>query len=159
MNMNINEETPHIPFPLRSELLVDPAPSADLWSRIEGAHRVRRVRQRNRRIGGVVMACLLGGALAIGVSQFRAIPREAVDWQARAEALELQLHALQRDSQVLTGSANELESELGDIDRSLQTAYESGAPASDLAPLWKRRSELLDTLIVARKQHLLLTRI
>ncbi len=157
--MNMKEEASQIPFPLRNELLVDPAPSSDLWSRIETAHRVRGARRRTRRIGGAVMTCMMAGAVALGVAQFRPAPREPVDWQARAEALEMQLHALQRDSQVVTNSAGELESELGDIDRSLQTAYEGGAPASDLAPLWKRRSELLDTLIVARKQNLLLTRI
>jgi len=158
MNMK-DETTPNIPIPLRNELLVDAAPPSDLWTRIESTHRARVSRKHRRRLGGAVLACAMGSVLTLGFFQVRPAPQEVVNWQARAEALELQLHALQRDSQVTAGSSSELESELGDIDRTLQTAYEGGAPSDQLTTLWKRRSELLDTLIVARKQNLLLTRI
>jgi hypothetical protein len=157
--MTIDVETPNIPASLRNALLADGAPPADLWTRIESTHRVRSARRRLRRLGGAVCMCALASVLAAGYLALRPAAQETTNWEARAEALELQLHALQRDTQIASGSAGEIESELGDIDRSLQTAYESGAPADQLTPLWKRRSELLDTLIVARKQNLLLTRI
>lgn len=162
MNVHMNKETPAIPFPLRCELLVDAAPPADLWARIETAHRSRVARRRTRRIGGVALTCAAAGVLAFGYLQFRPATHDVVDWQARAEALELQLQVLQRDAVVGANTAHgasEVESELGALDRSLQTAYEGGASANELASLWKRRSELLDTLIVVRKQNLLLTRI
>ena len=50
-------------------------------------------------------------------------------------------------------------SELAEIDRRLQAAYEHRTYADQLVPLWKRRSELLDALIAARKERLTLTRI
>lgn len=154
--MNLSNE--RIPLPLRDELLADAMPPADLWSRIESAHRVRRTRRRNRRTIGTTLTCALAALCALGYQQVRT-PREHIDWQARTEALELQLHSLQREAQVGTNGTGEVEVELSDIDHSLQTAYETGATPKDLAALWKRRSELLDTLIVARKQNLLLTRI
>jgi hypothetical protein len=156
---DMNNDTPNIPIPLRLDLLADSAPPSDLWSRIESAHRGRIVQRRKRRLGAATLACAMAGVLTFGFVQLRSPHPERVDWQARAEALELQLQALKGDSQIGANSASELESELGDIDRTLQTAYETGAPANELTPLWKRRSELLDTLIVARKQNLLLTRI
>lgn len=87
-----------------------------------------------------------------------------IDWQARAQALELQLQTLEhrRDTSAATLAANDVGPaavELEDIDHRLQAAYERGSYTNELVPLWKRRSELLDTLITARKQGLKLTRI
>ena len=60
-----------------------------------------------------------------------AVP-DPVDWQGRAEALELQWYAMQRDNQFGSAGAHGLEDELGEIDRSLQTAYETGAASNVL---------------------------
>lgn len=156
--MNIHDDNPKIPLALRDELLVDAMPPDGLWARIETTHQIRRVRRRSHRILGTTLTCALTGVFALGYLQMRQ-PREHIDWQARAEALELQLHTLQHDTRGGANGTGEVEVELGAIDHSLQSAYESGAQPNDLAALWKRRSELLDTLIVARKQNLLLTRI
>ncbi|MEP6940825.1 MAG: hypothetical protein ABI846_13755 [Rudaea sp.] len=149
-------------FSLRGQSLPDADPPADLWARIAHAHGVRLVRRRRQRLAGIAFVAVAACATTIGYFQLHAMTStkpSAVDWQARADALELQLYAMQRDNQFGNAGSHGLESELGTIDQSLQTAYESGAPASVLIPLWKRRSELLDTLIVARKQNLILTRI
>jgi len=116
--------------------------------------------------GSAVCAALLASAALVGLH----VPADAlnrgtqIDWQARAQALELQLQALrhERDSSdaMTTATAPDPAAiELESIDHRLQAAYEHGAYANELVPLWKRRSELLDTLIVARKEGLKLTRI
>lgn len=149
-------------FSLQRRSLPDVDPPVDLWSRIERAHGMRASLRRRRRLAGIALLAVAACATTIGYWQLHAtksVAPDPVDWQARAEALELQLYAMQRDNQFGNAGSHGLESELGEIDQSLQTAYESGAAANVLVPLWKRRSELLDTLIVARKQNLVLTRI
>lgn len=142
---------------LQTAALVQAEPSADLWQRIARAH-VRRVRRARLRYAGGAATVALICALIIAGSRWHA--DEAIDWQARAQALELQLAALDRSpgaaSAVGTGG---VEGELAQIDRRLQTEYEQARYTNKLVPLWKRRSELLDTLIVARKRGLALTRI
>jgi hypothetical protein len=81
----------------------------------------------------------------------------AVDWQARAQALEMQLNdaLAQRDLPVSVDTEEELER----VDLALQAAYDRGANKTELVPLWKQRSELLSLLLAARQQQLALTRI
>jgi hypothetical protein len=139
-------------------------PAADLWSRIEAAE-IRRLGRRRRVAAGAMLASV---ALVAGIALAgrHATPLDNdphgtnIDWQARAQALEVQLRALDAglDSTAAT-DASAVEAELGEADRRLQTAYELGADPNQRAALWKRRSELLDALIVARKQGLMLTRI
>lgn len=158
----MNQKPTNPGFSLQRQSLPDVDPPADLWSRIERAHGRRTSLRRRRRLAGIALLAVAACATTVGYWQLHArtsVAPEAVDWQARAEALELQLYAMQRDNQFGNAGSHGLETELGEIDQSLQTAYESGAPANVLVPLWKRRSELLDTLIVARKQNLILTRI
>lgn len=153
---------------LRRVAEVRTEPPADLWSRIEMAHAKRTSRRRLRRLAGGSVLC----AALIGFISFSSLhlpssapgPRTDVDWQARAQALELQLQALEnsRGLSAATLAANDADPatvELEDIDHRLQAAYEHGLYTNELVPLWKRRSELLDTLITARKQGLKLTRI
>jgi hypothetical protein len=88
----------------------------------------------------------------------RAVPDAAIDWHARAQALELQLDALPLP--VSADPATHLtESELARVDRHLQSAYDRGAQASEISPLWRRRSELLNVLLAVRRQKILSTRI
>jgi hypothetical protein len=131
-------------------------PSADLWSRIAAAHRARRQRRTMRRVAGAgaAAAVVLVAIAAFGVHATR---EPGVDWQARAQALELQLsEAIAQRSAPLSSDTQE---ELARVDFALQSAYDRGADKSELAPLWKQRSELLSVLLAARQQKLALTRI
>jgi len=141
-----------------------PQPPADLWTRIEAAHGVRSQRRRLRRlaVGGMFCVALVSAVALHRLHAPSAAPE--IDWQARAQALELQLLALEHENRVpVTTSANfdadPATGELAEIDRRLQVAYEHNNPVGQLVPLWKRRSELLDALIAARREGLTLTRI
>jgi hypothetical protein len=133
-------------------------PSADLWSRIEHAHLSRRQRRRRWRFAGASIAIIAG--LAVFISASRLPETTGTDWQARAQALEMQLHAR---ALAADGTDNPLaldtESELARVDGALQTAYDHGATKGELVPLWKQRSELLSALLAARRQSLSVTRI
>jgi len=128
--------------------------SADLWPRIAAAHLARQQRRRAQRwAGGALAAAALLALAIIGPAWFATPP--AIDWQARAQALELQLNAL-----AARGDANgTVDAELVRIDASLQAAYDRGAPANEVIPLWKQRSDLLGALLSARQQQVRLTRI
>ena len=109
-------------------------PSADLWQRIATAHVVRKRRRAMRRIAGVGGAAVLVIAMVtVGVVKWREPP--AVDWQARAQALEMQLNdALAQRDLSLSGDSEE---ELERVDLALQAAYDRGANKTELVPLWK----------------------
>lgn len=127
-----------------------------LWTRIADTHRRRRRQQRVWRACGssvTVLAALGVGVFATGWTPAR---HAQIDWQARAQALELQLDTIDPHA---SGSASasfdaSLRSSLSRIDGALQAAYDRGAPESELTSLWKRRSEVLNTLLVARRGHL-----
>jgi hypothetical protein len=138
------------------------APSAELWPRIAAAHLQRHRRRRVRRFAGAGLLLAAGLAVVALVPTWSPKAAADVDWQARAQALELQLHAVA----TATDSAAALDTEsdntvleLARIDGALQKAYDSGAQTSELVPLWKQRSELLSALLTARQQQLALTRI
>ncbi len=142
-----------------AETSAEPAmlpPSADLWQRIATAHVARKRRRMVRRVAGVGSAAVLFVAMVtVGVVKLR--EPTSVDWQARAQALELQLNEalVQRGVQ----PAGDTEEELERVDFALQAAYDRGANKNELVPLWKQRSELLSLLLAARQQQLALTRI
>jgi hypothetical protein len=128
----------------------------DLWPRIAAAHLTRQHRRRTQRVIAACTATAVAVAVVfVSAAWFAQAPR--VDWQARAQALEIQLGALS----VPTNTANTVvvDAELARLDRALQAAYDRAAPADELVPLWKQRSELLDALIAVRQQHIALTRI
>lgn len=152
----MNTQSPFNGMPAQT---LDAQASAALWSRIRGAHQRRVTRRRWQRLG-------IGAALAVAVASAALVyPRhvqheEHIDWQARAQALELQLAMLQSEhAAVASVGADDITSELDTVDRRLRSAYENGPPNEDVSPLWQRRSELLDTLLAARKQGLALTHI
>jgi hypothetical protein len=139
-------------------------PSADLWQRIAGAQQQRVRRARSRRMalwcGGsiVVLTALIAGAGGwIGWPQSTV----DVDWQARAQALELQLRALDAGPAQRAGStiAVDAQNELALVDVALQSAYDDGAEQQRVRALWKRRSELLNALVNARRQNMEISRI
>jgi hypothetical protein len=131
-------------------------PSADLWQRIATAHVARKRRRAMQRVVGIGAAAVFVVAMVTaGAIKLREPP--AVDWQARAQALEMQLNdaLAQRDLPVSVDTEEELER----VDLALQAAYDRGANKTELVPLWKQRSELLSLLLAARQQQLALTRI
>ena len=129
--------------------------SADLWPRIAAAHQERQRRRRVQRLAGVSLAVAAVLTLAVTGPMWLTRPTAVVDWQARAQALEIQLNAL-----AARGDANGMvDAELVRIDAALQSAYDRGAPANELIPLWKQRSDLLSALLSARQQQVTLTRI
>jgi hypothetical protein len=131
-------------------------PSADLWARIAAAHVARKRRRTLRSIVGVGSAAvLLMAAATVDIVKTR--EPAAVDWQARAQALELQLNeAIAFRNAPPSGDTEE---ELERVDFELQSAYDRGANKKELVPLWKQRSELLSVLLAVRQQQLALTRI
>ena len=139
-------------------------PSPDLWQRIAARHagRVRRTRVRRLVIGSSLAAVALVAALVVpGWLATTTTAERDVDWQARAQALELQLRALPGNGDVRADNSGALEaqSEIARLDDALQTAYDTGAERNHLELLWKRRSELLGTLISARQRHVEISRI
>ena len=138
-------------------------PSPDLWQRIADTHagRVRRTRMR-RGIIGSCLAVMALVAVLLGPNWLApSVTEREVDWQARAQALELQLHALQdaTGARAYTAGALDAQSEIARIDDALQTAYDTGAEKNQRDLLWKRRSELLGTLISVRQRHVEISRI
>jgi hypothetical protein len=147
---------------LRLRALPVGEPSADLWQRIVDTHQlhVRHTRIRRGIVGASFVAAALVAFLLIPDWQAPPPADGAVDWQARAQALELQLHALAAGTPMRAdGGALEAQLEIARIDGALQSAYDVGAGKSQLAPLWKRRSELLDMLISVRQQRVEISRI
>ena len=167
--MTMNETpTPDSVSLLRSIADARPEPSADLWTRIEAAHTTRVRRRRLYRLvaGGAFSVAVIASVALVGLhSPAGSLNRSTdIDWQARAQALELQLQALQQTgstpvAMTVADTSDPAAIELEDIDYRLQAAYEHGVYSNELVPLWKRRSELLATLITARKEGLKLTRI
>ena len=156
----------NIPSPLARlrDPVLDQQAVAALWERIATTHQQRVRRRRWQRFGAasVLAASLLAAVALFHPLRFESMrDDEPVNWQARAQALELQLAVLQSEhaASVASVGVTGLESELAEIDARLRSAYELGPSAEDIAPLWKRRSELLDTLLASRKQGLALTHI
>lgn len=144
------------------QMPADIDPPDTLWSRIETVHAQNKRRKMRVRLA---TAGLCAAAFAVVLSFGIHLPSRHrgaadVDWQARAQALEVQLRALAQDDDALQlHGSGETRAELLRVDLSLQAAYDRGAGKDELAPLWKRRSELLDALIEVRQQGLALTRI
>jgi len=131
-------------------------PSADLWQRIVAAH-VRRA--RIRRLALATAGCALAIALLIGTTAGPFATRRAagVDWQARSQALELQVRAL--PSRQVNALASDAQAQLMIVDAALQAAYDDGAGRERVNALWEQRSKLLDALLQARRQNVEISRI
>ena len=133
-----------------------PAPSADLWARIARAHLARRARRRRLRVSASISLAI--ACLAIVVCWPARGP--TTDWQARAQALEIELSTLPVHGVGFDNpAALEAESRLMQLDEALQSAYDRGAASTELSPLWKQRSELLSTLLAVRQENVAVTRI
>jgi len=153
----------HLAQRLRLRELPVGEPSPDLWQRIAATHagRVRRARVRRAIVGSSLAAVVLIAILVAPKWLAPSATERDVDWQARAQALELQLRALRDNSGAHADSAGALEaqSEIARVDDALQAAYDTGAERDQLELLWKRRSELLGALISVRQRHVEISRI
>lgn len=129
--------------PLQGLPEFDPDPA--LWSRIQARHVqvIDRRRQRNRWLAaGLSLAALL---CVVAISRFQLeLPQtdEVAAWQKHSQALEQEWLGMSRSTWDPRARA-----ELRLIDIELQTAYDRGAAASELIPLWKLRNEALQDLI------------
>lgn len=141
------------PEALRRRLAALPEfdPPAWLDARVE-ATLARPVPRRRRWL--LPLATAAGAALAALLAWRAPAPDAAVDaaWIARSRGLEGELARVRMASDA-PGNALALEAELARIDRALQAAYDRGAAAPELAPLWQRRTDTLDSLVAAYRHR------
>jgi len=153
----------HLAQRLRLRELPVGEPSPDLWQRIADTHAglVRQARVRRGIIGSSLVAIVLVAIFVVPKWLEPSATQRGVDWQARAQALELQLRALRDGTGAHADDAGALEAqaEIARVDDALQTAYDTGAEKDQLELLWKRRSELLGALISVRQRHVEISRI
>ena len=108
---------------------------ADLWPRIAATQLARQRRRRVQRWAGGGLAAAALRAVAVIGPAWLTRPTPAIDWQARAQALEIQLNAL-----AARGEANgTVDAELVRIDAALQAAYDRSAPANEPELAWRRQ--------------------
>lgn len=133
----------------------DPPPQ--LWARIEAAH-ARRLRQRR------VTRWSAAAAVVLGIAGLVAVTPPPPPPSARPSALVQLERQSQELEQVYAGLAQpfsplESEVELHAIETALQQAYDRGAAAEELAPLWQQRNAVLSSLIALSADGAQLTRI
>jgi len=135
----VNPESRH---PLLAELPVF-APETDLWPRIRGAHEAKRRARTTRWIGGIAAAAAVA---VVGVSM---LTRHAPDTMPMLAGQE-ESQTLEREWRTLpTANARPASglARLYMIDAALQAAYDRGAAADELKPLWQQRNAALRGLI------------
>ena len=121
----------------------DPDPA--LWSRIQStrSQRLGQRRLRNRWAAASLSVAALRCVVALSRVQVEVPESGAVAaWQEQSRELEQEWLAASRST-----PDPRLRTELRLIDLELQSAYDRGATASELVPLWKLRSEALRELI------------
>ena len=141
---------------LANSPVVDDAPAPDLWPRIAAAHATRIRRRRTLRFSGIGLVATSALCAVLLIPGFRSGSPDAlasVDWQARAQALELQLDALPMPVEVGNSHSIATVAQISRLDSQLQTAYDGGAAHETIAALWKQRSELLSVLLSDRRQQ------
>ena len=135
----LNDETLHPVLAELPELRADP----DLWSRIVAAHAKRQpARPRYRWIAIAAAAAVVAGVIMT-------LPRTkteslALESQRESQVLEDEWRALAPAGERPTAGIARLYL----IDAALQAAYDRGAQADELQPLWKQRNEALRGLIL-----------
>jgi hypothetical protein len=142
----LNDESIH---PVLAELPVF-APGADLWPRIVAAHagsrRVQRPRYRWAAIAAAV-AVVIGAGTIVPRMQQGSEGQGLTEGQRESRTLEREWQALSpASSRPAAGLAR-----LHVIDTALQSAYDRGAQADELQPLWKQRNDALRGLILTTR--------
>lgn len=138
----LNDETLH---PVLAELPEFSA-DADLWSRIVAAHAKQQPARRHYRwIAAAAAAAVVAGVvLTLPRTKTESI---ALEGQRESQALENEWRALAPASARPSGDIARLYL----IDAALQAAYDRGAQADELQPLWKQRNEALRGLILTAR--------
>lgn len=140
---------------LRLGALPEFDPPPHLWERIEQAHGRRQRQRRVQRWGGALAACLaLAAVLSLAPQGGPPQPDPLVHLEQRSHELEQIYAGLTQPSAPL-----ESEAELRAVELALQQAYDRGAAAAELLPLWQQRNELLSSLIALSADGAQLTRI
>jgi hypothetical protein len=138
----LNDETLHPVLAQLPEFSAD----ADLWPRIVAAHAQQQpVRRRYRWVAVAAAAAVIAGVVLM-------LPRTgtesiALEGQRESQALENEWRALAPASARPTADIARLYL----IDAALQSAYDRGAEADELQPLWKQRNEALRGLILTAR--------
>lgn len=143
---------------LRVDALPVAEPSEDLWLRIAQRRRDAARHARRRRFAALGGGFAALAVLAAGVLLHAPQNGGEVDWQARAQALELRVRELEHERTAAV-VAPEAQSELVRLDAKLQRAYDDGADRVELDDLWRRRSELLAALLRAHRENVHISRI
>lgn len=121
----------------------DPDPA--LWSRIQTSRSqlLRRRQHRNRWLAAGLSAAALVCVVSVSRLQLGSPQTDPVAvWQNHSQALEQEWLAMSRST-----PDPRARTELRLIDLELQTAYDRGATADELIPLWKLRNDALRELI------------
>lgn len=140
---------------LRLGALPEFDPPPQLWERIEQAHGRRQRQRRVLRWGSALAACLaLAAVMALAPQGGAPQPDPLVHVEQRSHELEQIYAGLASPSTPL-----ESELELHAVELALQQAYDRGAAAAELLPLWQQRNELLSSLIALSADGARLTRI
>ena len=126
-------------------------PAPDLWARIRAAHEASVQPQAPRRHNGLrfmaaaaVIAIVAGAIVAMPQRESETV---LVEGQRESQTLEREWQALPMASvHPAAGVAR-----LHVIDTALQAAYDRGAQAEELQPLWQQRNDALRGLILSAR--------
>jgi hypothetical protein len=119
------------------------APHPALWSRVVAAEQRRRRMRRWRRSGLALAAALVACVILLLPRPLPSLQQQVVAGQQESRTLERQWQDLAAHSRAdATGFAR-----VRAIDATLQAAYDRGARADELAPLWHKRNRALRGLI------------
>lgn len=131
-------------------------PPAHLWDRIEAAQTQRRRRATVRWGGGIAAVVAIAAVLLVLPAQ-----RPGGQGGGALAQLEQRSHELEQTYAGLSQPASlfESEAELHAVERALQQAYDRGATADELMPLWQQRNDVLSSLIALAADGAQLTRI
>lgn len=135
----LNDETLHPVLAQLPEFGANP----DLWSRIVAAHAKQRPAPRRYRWIAVAAAAAVVAGVILTLPRTKT-ETVALEGQRESQALENEWRALAPASARPTGDIARLYL----IDAALQAAYDRGAQADELQPLWKQRNEALRGLIL-----------
>lgn len=142
---------------LRLAALPEFDPPAHLWVRIEAEHQRRRQRRRVTQWGTSIAAVLALAAVLLLVPEQSAGPGGSSPLallESRSQELEQMYASLSQSAAALDNEA-----ELRAVEVALQQAYDRGAAADELMPLWQQRNEVLTNLIALAADGAQLTRI
>lgn len=120
--------------------------SADLWPRIRAEH------ERRQRARGLRRLTAIAAAAAVVAAVIVAVPRPQPD--AQLVEGQSESRTLEREWQALPSAAARPAAGLARlhmIDAALQAAYDRGAEADELSPLWRQRNEALRGLILSAR--------